>query len=146
MAIRVLPVSAEQLELLDAVVAVGDRYTKYLGLLTPPAYRKHAEDGGLLVAVDDEEVVGYALFGLPERSPYVRLAHLCVAEEHRGRGVARELIEAIRARHAHSGSHLEDLPKAVRWSRAYGPRVSAVSDIGPGSGQTAPALAGYSQW
>ncbi len=74
------------------------RYTKYLGLLTPPAYRKHAEDGGLLVAVDDEEAVGYALFGLPKRSLYVRLAHLCVAEEHRGRGVARELVEAIRAR------------------------------------------------
>jgi GNAT superfamily N-acetyltransferase len=101
MAIRVLPVSAEQSELLDAVIALGDRYTKYLGLLTPPAYRKHAEDGGLLVAVDDEEVVGYALFGLPKRSLYVRLAHLCVAEEHRGKGVARELIDAIRARHAH---------------------------------------------
>ncbi|MER8218995.1 GNAT family N-acetyltransferase [Streptomyces sp. NPDC094143] len=101
MAIRVLPVSAEQSELLDAVIALGNRYTKYLGLLTPPAYRKHAEDGGLLVAVDDEEVVGYALFGLPKRSLYVRLAHLCVAEEHRGKGVARELIDAIRARHAH---------------------------------------------
>ncbi|MGW7222239.1 GNAT family N-acetyltransferase [Streptomyces sp. NPDC054826] len=101
MAIRVLPVSAEQSELLDAVIALGNRYTKYLGLLTPPAYRKHAEDGGLLVAVDDEEVVGYALFGLPKRSLYVRLAHLCVAEEHQGKGVARELIDAIRARHAH---------------------------------------------
>ncbi|CAL9413094.1 GNAT family N-acetyltransferase [Streptomyces sp. enrichment culture] len=101
MAIRVLPVSAEQSELLDAVIALGNQYTKYLGLLTPPAYRKHAEDGGLLVAVDDEEVVGYALFGLPKRSLYVRLAHLCVAEEHRGKGVARELIDAIRARHAH---------------------------------------------
>jgi hypothetical protein len=37
MAIRVLPVSAEQSELLDAVIALGNRYTKYLGLLTPPA-------------------------------------------------------------------------------------------------------------
>ncbi|WP_079159319.1 GNAT family N-acetyltransferase [Streptomyces griseus] len=101
MAIRVLPVSAEQSELLDAIIALGDRYTKYLGLLTPPAYRKHAEDDGLLVALDGEEVVGYALFGLPKRSLHVRLAHLCVAEERRGQGVARELIEAIRARHAH---------------------------------------------
>ncbi|WMX47021.1 GNAT family N-acetyltransferase [Streptomyces roseicoloratus] len=101
MAIKVLPVSGEQTELLDAVIALGDRYTKYLGLLTPPAYRKHAEDGGLLVAVDDEEVVGYALFGLPKRNLYVRLAHLCVAEEHRAKGVARRLIETIRERHAH---------------------------------------------
>ncbi|MFJ8669736.1 GNAT family N-acetyltransferase [Streptomyces sp. NPDC093600] len=101
MAISVLPLAAEQTELLNAVIALGDRYTKYLGLLTPPAYRKHAEDDGLLVALDGEEVVGYALFGLPKRSLHVRLAHLCVAEEHRGKGVARELIEAIRARHAH---------------------------------------------
>ncbi|MGI5479400.1 GNAT family N-acetyltransferase [Streptomyces lavendofoliae] len=101
MAIRVLPVSAEQSGLLDAIIALGNRYTKYLGLLTPPAYRKHAEDDGLLVAMDGEEVVGYALFGLPKRSLHVRLAHLCVAEEHRGKGVARELIEAIRARNAH---------------------------------------------
>ncbi|MFG3117884.1 GNAT family N-acetyltransferase [Streptomyces sp. NPDC048197] len=99
MAIKILPVAETQAELIDAAVALGDRYTKTLGLLTPPAYRKHASDGGLLVAVDDGEVVGYALFGLPKRSPHVRLAHLCIAEEHRGRGVARLLVEEIRRRH-----------------------------------------------
>ncbi|WJY41155.1 GNAT family N-acetyltransferase [Streptomyces sp. P9-2B-2] len=96
MAIEVLPVAGEQFGLLDAVIALGDRYTRFLGLVTPPAYLKHAEDGGLLAAVEDEEVVGYALFGLPKRNHYVRLAHLCVAEEHRGRGIARLLVEAIR--------------------------------------------------
>ncbi|MFI5526103.1 GNAT family N-acetyltransferase [Streptomyces platensis] len=101
MAIKVRPVTGEQSELLDAVIALGDRYTKFLGLLTPPAYRKHADDGGLLVAVEGEEVVGYALFGLPKRSLHVRLAHLCVAEEHRGKGIARLLVEAIRERHTH---------------------------------------------
>ncbi|MCX4628512.1 GNAT family N-acetyltransferase [Streptomyces sp. NBC_01443] len=100
MAIKVLPVSGEQAGWLDAVVALGDRYTKRLGLLTPPAYRKAAEDGGLLVALEGEEVVGYTLFGLPKRSQHVRLAHLCVAEEHREKGIARLLIQAIRERHA----------------------------------------------
>ncbi|MGW5939149.1 GNAT family N-acetyltransferase [Streptomyces celluloflavus] len=101
MAIEVLPVAGEQFGLLDAVIALGDRYTKFLGLLTPPAYRKHADDGGLLAAVENEEVVGYALFGLPKRNHHVRLAHLCVAEEHRGKGIARLLVDAIRERHAH---------------------------------------------
>ncbi|MFD3422897.1 GNAT family N-acetyltransferase [Streptomyces decoyicus] len=99
MTIKIVPVAETQAELIDAAVALGDRYTKTLGLLTPPAYRKHASDGGLLVAVDDGEVAGYALFGLPKRSPHVRLAHLCVAEEHRGKGVARLLVEQIRRRH-----------------------------------------------
>ncbi|MDB1086490.1 GNAT family N-acetyltransferase [Streptomyces sp. ACA25] len=99
MAIKVLPVSGEQTDLLGAVVALGDRYTKWLGLLTPPAYRAAAEDGGLLVAVEGEEVVGYALFGLPKRSTHVRLAHLCVPEEHRGKGIARRLIQSLCERH-----------------------------------------------
>ena len=73
-----------QNELIDKAIVLGDRYTKTLGLLTPPAYRKAAEDGGLLVAVEAEEVIGYALFGLPKRSAHIRLAHLCVAEEQRG--------------------------------------------------------------
>ncbi|WP_405432324.1 GNAT family N-acetyltransferase [Streptomyces anulatus] len=99
MAITVLPVSGEQTDLLGAVVALGDRYTKRLGLLTPPAYRAAAEDGGLLVAVEEDEVVGYALFGLPRRSTHVRLAHLCVPEEHRSKGIARSLIQTICERH-----------------------------------------------
>ncbi|MFJ1550162.1 N-acetyltransferase [Streptomyces sp. NPDC088246] len=44
-------------------------------------------------------MLGYALFGLPKRSARIRLAHLCVAEEQRGRGIARKLVEGIRERY-----------------------------------------------
>lgn len=74
MAIKVLPVTGEQPDLLSAAIALGDRYAKRLGLLTPPAYRKYADNGGLLVALEGDELVGYALFGLPKRSQYVRLS------------------------------------------------------------------------
>ncbi|MFF7845402.1 GNAT family N-acetyltransferase [Streptomyces ossamyceticus] len=99
MAIKLLSVSPAQAELIDKAIALGDRYTKTLGLLTPPAYRQAAEDGGLLVAVEADEVIGYALFGLPKRSAHIRLAHLCVAEEQRGRGIARLLVDAIKERY-----------------------------------------------
>lgn len=101
MAINVLPVTGEQPELLAAAIALGDRYKKRLGLLTPPTYRKYADDGGLLVALEGSEVVGYALFGLPKRYQHVRLAHLCVAEECRGNGIAALLIAELRRQQSH---------------------------------------------
>ncbi|MFE3148310.1 GNAT family N-acetyltransferase [Streptomyces sp. NPDC059218] len=99
MAIKLVSVSPAQDELIKRAIALGDRYTRTLGLLKPPAYRKAAEDGGLLAAVEGDEVIGYALFGLPKRSARIRLAHLCVAEEHRGRGIGRKLVEGIRGRY-----------------------------------------------
>lgn len=99
MAIKLVSVSPVQEELISRAIALGDRYTKTLGLLTPPAYEKAAEDGGLLTAVEAGEVLGYALFGLPKRSARIRLAHLCVAEEQRGRGLARRLVEGIKERY-----------------------------------------------
>ncbi|MEW2271960.1 GNAT family N-acetyltransferase [Streptomyces griseofuscus] len=99
MTIKLVPVSPAQDELIDKAIALGDRYTKTLGLLKPPAYRKAAEEGGLLAAVEADEVLGYALFGLPKRSARIRLAHLCVAEEQRGRGIARRLVEGIKERY-----------------------------------------------
>ncbi|MEW9518761.1 GNAT family N-acetyltransferase [Streptomyces tubercidicus] len=99
MTIKLVSVSPAQDELIDKAVALGDRYTKTLGLLTPPAYRKAAEDGGLLAVVELDEVIGYALFGLPKRSARIRLAHLCVAQEQRGRGIARRLVQGIKERY-----------------------------------------------
>ncbi|MEK8143890.1 GNAT family N-acetyltransferase [Streptomyces sp. M10(2022)] len=49
--------------------------------------------------MEGNEVVGYALFGLPKRSTHVRLAHLCVPEEHRSKGIARSLIQTLCERH-----------------------------------------------
>ncbi|NJQ14294.1 GNAT family N-acetyltransferase [Streptomyces bohaiensis] len=100
MTVEILWVSANQDELISGAVALGDRHTKTLGLMTPPAYRRMAEDGGLLVAVEAKEVVGYALFGLPKRSAHIRLAHLCVSVNHRGKGTARRLVEAISERYS----------------------------------------------
>ncbi|WP_234335996.1 GNAT family N-acetyltransferase [Streptomyces sp. NRRL S-920] len=99
MAIKVVPASEGQAELIEAAVALGDRNTKTLGHMPRGAYPKLAADGGLLVAVEGEEVIGYALFRLPKRSPHVGLAHLCVAIEHRKRGVARLLVDAIKKRY-----------------------------------------------
>src|SRR5262249_39629970 len=57
-----------------------------------------AASGTLVVALNEGLVIGYALYALPRQ--VVRLTHLCVAENMRGRGIARMLVDAISQRHA----------------------------------------------
>ncbi|MFF3689992.1 GNAT family N-acetyltransferase [Streptomyces sp. NPDC002187] len=100
MAVTVKQVGADETQLIDAIVALGDQNTKTLGLLTPPVYLQAAERRTLLAAFEDDELVGYALYALPKRKHHhVQLTHLCVNESHRKRGIARRLVEEITARH-----------------------------------------------
>lgn len=93
----IIQVAADDETLIQAVIALGNRNTRTLGLLVPAAYRQAAEADTLLAALDGETVVGYALYGLPRQ--HVRLTHLCVAVSHRKHGIARALIDEITLRH-----------------------------------------------
>ena len=84
--------------LLDQVVELGDQHKKWLGLLTRAAFTEYAVDQQILIAVAGDTVLGYALFALPRQR--IRLAHLCVAEEARHKGVARSLVDQLSTMHA----------------------------------------------
>ncbi|WP_405957280.1 GNAT family N-acetyltransferase [Streptomyces phaeochromogenes] len=100
MAVSVKQVGADESQLIDAIVALGDQNTKTLGMLAPPVYLQAAERRTLLAAFEDDELVGYALYALPKRKHHhVQLTHLCVNESRRKRGIARRLVEEITARH-----------------------------------------------
>lgn len=84
-------------KLLAAVIALGDRFTSTLGFLPHAVYHQAARAGTLLAAVEEERLCGYALYGLP--ADRVRLTHLCVEPNERGKGVNKLLVDAISARH-----------------------------------------------
>lgn len=86
--------------LLRRVIDLGNGPAKQrLGLLPNQGFSERATKGTLLAAVQDDRLLGYALYDLPRRSITIR--HLCVATEARGQGVARRLIESIASRHEH---------------------------------------------
>ena len=85
-------------QILHQIVALGDMSRRTLGFLPQTAFMQAAESGTLLAAVDDGQVLGYALYSLPRQ--VVRLTHLCVSENARGQGIARRLVQAISERHA----------------------------------------------
>lgn len=97
-AYKVRPLMAGETDLLDQVVCLGDLHKRWLGLMTRVAFAEYASRDKVLIAVDGNTVLGYALFDLPRQR--VRLAHLCVDEAARKQGVARALVNELSRLHS----------------------------------------------
>ncbi|MFA1539401.1 GNAT family N-acetyltransferase [Actinomadura monticuli] len=80
-------------EHMGEVITLGDRARRTIGLLPRAAFFEAARKGGLLAALQTDEVVAYALYGLPRNE--ITLTHLVVREDHKKRGLARALVEKI---------------------------------------------------
>ncbi|MEV0058715.1 GNAT family N-acetyltransferase [Nocardia sp. NPDC050718] len=83
----------------DQIIDLWKHHNRTLGLMPAGAFKDAAFRGWLIGAWIGGKAVGYALFRLPRNNKII-LAHLCVADEARGSGVARALITAIRDRHS----------------------------------------------
>jgi GNAT superfamily N-acetyltransferase/predicted nucleic acid-binding protein len=70
---------------------------QWLGFLPDAGFEERARQGTLLAALCGDEVVGYVLYDLPGNR--VKLVHVCVADEHRGTGIASLLVNDVSARH-----------------------------------------------
>lgn len=85
-------------EIRAQAIALGDKNKRTLGFLPHKVYEQASAAGTLLAVVEHGQVLAYALYSLPRQ--VVRLTHLCVSGDARGRGLARILITAISERHA----------------------------------------------
>jgi ribosomal protein S18 acetylase RimI-like enzyme len=95
--LEIVAVDPQNRALIAAAIELGNAAKKTLGHLPWAAYNAAAEDGTLLLAITNERVVGYALYGLARNR--VRLTHLCVDPDARKQGVAKHLVEEISSRH-----------------------------------------------
>lgn len=84
--------------ILAQVIALGDENKKTLGFLPHRAFEQACDGGTLLAVTERGRVLAYALYSLPRQ--VVRLTHLCVDREARGRGLASALVRAISDRHS----------------------------------------------
>ena len=77
------------------VVELGNANSATLGFLPYAVFNQAAAEGRVLACVEDGEVKGYALYARRVRTGDISLTHLCVDQNQRSRGIARELVEAI---------------------------------------------------
>ena len=85
-------------ELLAKVFDLAERHKRWFGMLPPPAYAEYAAKRSILVAVRDEELLGYTIFRLPKSR--VTLVQLCVEPGVRRSGIAQLLVDELSRLHA----------------------------------------------
>jgi GNAT superfamily N-acetyltransferase len=82
--------------LLGSVRELADEHSDTLGFLPYQAFQDYARRKGILIACTESgELAGYLLFRIVERKQQATIVHLCVDEAYRGKGVGRQLFEAL---------------------------------------------------
>ena len=80
---------------LDAVDELMRLHSNALGFLPKVALCEYLQRGGVLGAKIDDQLVGYVLYG--KNRDYFRICQLCVIEQYRGHGIARRLLDSLKA-------------------------------------------------
>ena len=81
---------------LDAVDDLMKRHRQTLGFLPKAALESYLRKGGVLGAkTDTGQLVGYLLYAANPN--YFRITHLCVLEEYQYRGIAKRLVNDLKA-------------------------------------------------
>lgn len=79
----------------EQVIKLGNANSATLGFLPYEAIRQAAAEGRVLASVKNDEVKGYALYGVRVKTGNISLTHLCIDRSQRGQGIARELVDDI---------------------------------------------------
>lgn len=89
----------DQLQHFEAVIALGDRFKRKLGLFPRDALEESARAGEVLIAHESDLLVGYLLFRVSRKHPRrATIIHLCVEPSRRGEGIARTLVDELKSR------------------------------------------------
>lgn len=90
---------------LNSVRTLWRANSQTLGFFPDGAFLEHARQGHILVALMEEQCVGYILYRTSRQR--VTITHLCVGVNHRSQGIAKALVNALsKATHNYSGIKL----------------------------------------
>ena len=79
---------------LEGVMALRRVNSRTLGFFPAGAFEEHAKLRQVLVALENDNLLGYLLFRVARGR--AAIVHLCVTAEARGRGVARKLVDRLK--------------------------------------------------
>src|SRR5687768_6421380 len=85
--------------LLADVMILGKQNAKTLGLFPKDAYVDHARKKFIYGVVEGDKLLGFVLFRITHSKQIVFITQLCIESEHRGKGIAKLLLEEIKGKY-----------------------------------------------
>lgn len=112
---------------LSKVKQLGKKYASTLGFMPDGGYQSHAEKEGIIIAREDDILMGYLMFReVPSRSR-LSIVHLCIEKDYRNNKLPARLLDELRAKYEsvfiYNGISLhcrEDYHKANKVWEGYG--------------------------
>lgn len=84
---------------LTDVMKLGKKNSSTLGFLPEGGFLEHAKKRHILVAYEDDILLGYILFRISLRTNILSITHLCVDSEFRGKKVSTSLLDKLREKY-----------------------------------------------
>jgi predicted nucleic acid-binding protein/GNAT superfamily N-acetyltransferase len=77
------------------VIKIGDANSKTLGHFPRNAYYNEGRNNRIVIAIDNDIVLGYILFRIPITKRRASITHFCIDKAHRGKGLMKSLFDFL---------------------------------------------------
>ncbi len=94
---------------LETVIHLGDANKDTLGFFPKGAFENKASKELIIVALnEDKKCIGYLMYQIVKKIDKIKVLHLCIDEQYRGKGITKKLTDFLKSRTKNSrGIYLE---------------------------------------
>jgi predicted nucleic acid-binding protein len=78
------------------VVELGKKYSATLGFMPDGGFEDHANKRCIIIAYDDNQLLGYLMYREVPKYSRVSIVHLCIDERYRGKHIPNNLLDALK--------------------------------------------------
>lgn len=85
--------------ILNEIISLGKKNANTLGFFPEGAFVDHAKKKYIIAAIENNQLLGYILFRITQKNSIVTIAHLCIDSNHRNKGIAKKLLDTVKAKY-----------------------------------------------
>lgn len=85
----------------ERIKELGKKNASTLGFMPQGGFEDYAKSKCIIIAYDDDKLMGYLMYRIVPRYSRINVVHLCVNDDFRGKGVSKQLLDALKDKYNH---------------------------------------------